>query len=188
MTKSSKIANSVSAVLVAAIAWLLVKRKSTAADTTVHVPTPSTTASWPNPKYSTVGYRNNNPLNIVYTGTVWQGEIRPSTDTSLPKKAQFSTMAYGYRAAFITIANYGKLHGLYTLSEIVGRWDSSAAAAYTRAICSMTGWPANKMIDSRNKEEMVALVTAMSKMENGSNVAVPTDSIQQGWNLYKQTI
>ena len=57
------------------------------------------------------GLRNNNPLNIEKTKgrTPWQGEIVPSKDNRF---AQFTTMAYGYRAAFKLLNNYQRNYGL----------------------------------------------------------------------------
>ena len=42
------------------------------------------------------GIRNNNPLNIRRTNTVWQGMKEELTDKEF---VEFISMAYGYRAA-----------------------------------------------------------------------------------------
>ena len=47
----------------------------------------------------TRGLRNNNPLNIRKNSTKWQGLSATQTDKSF---FQFTSMAYGYRAAFKT--------------------------------------------------------------------------------------
>ena len=49
------------------------------------------------------GIRNNNPLNIRHSRDRFQGEVVPSRDGAFK---QFSSMAYGYRAAFVTLATY----------------------------------------------------------------------------------
>lgn len=184
MTNQQKIASAISIAAVLATIALVRRKNSTPEQTqSSHLPTTYPSASTPNPAGKTVGYRNNNPLNIIYTGTVWQGEIRPSTDTTNPKKAQFVSMPYGYRAAMVTIKNYGAKYGLHTIADICGRWDGSAGH-YAQVISNLTGWPTNKVIDPNSKSDMVTLVTAMSKMENGSNVPVPTEAIQEGWKLY----
>ena len=63
------------------------------------------------------GLRNNNPLNIEKTkgGNPWRGEIVPSKDSRF---AQFTTMAYGYRAAFKLLNNYQRNYGPYRGGEI----------------------------------------------------------------------
>jgi hypothetical protein len=48
------------------------------------------------------GIRNNNPLNIRHNADVFQGETK-GEDKSFKT---FSTMPYGYRAAFVTLATY----------------------------------------------------------------------------------
>ena len=62
----------------------------------------------------TRGLRNNNPLNIEKTrgGNPWQGEVVPSKDKRF---AQFTTVAYGYRAAFKLLNNYQRNYGLDTI-------------------------------------------------------------------------
>ena len=49
------------------------------------------------------GLRNNNPLNIRLTGTCWQGMSKEQTDGTF---VQFTTMAYGYRAAWRILFTY----------------------------------------------------------------------------------
>ena len=49
------------------------------------------------------GYRNNNPLNLRISNNNWAGKVYNNTDGAFE---QFSSMAYGYRAAFMTIRKY----------------------------------------------------------------------------------
>ena len=48
------------------------------------------------------GLRNNNPLNIRHSADSFQGEIK-GEDKAFKT---FISMAYGYRAAFVTLATY----------------------------------------------------------------------------------
>ena len=48
------------------------------------------------------GLRNNNPLNIRHNADNFLGELR-GDDKSFKI---FASMAYGYRAAFVTLASY----------------------------------------------------------------------------------
>ena len=64
--------------------------------------------------------RNNNPLNIRRGTTRWQGMSKREDDKDF---AQFETMAYGWRAAFILLGRtyYEKYH-LNTIRKIISRW------------------------------------------------------------------
>ena len=128
----------------------------------------------PNAAYDTKvrGYRNNNPLNIRISGNNWKGEIKPSQDGSF---CQFTTMAYGFRAAMVCIRTYIKKYGCDTLEKIINRWapwsDGNNPVRYAQRV--MNRFPEtfpNKetVIDYRNKEQMTKLVYGMAIVENGS--------------------
>ena len=118
------------------------------------------------------GYRNNNPLNIRISSNNWKGEIRPSTDGSF---CQFTTMAYGFRAAMVCIRTYIRKYNLKTIQEIINRWapweDGNNPTRYAQRVINT--WPetfTNKdfVIDYTNAEHMTKLVYAMAIVENGS--------------------
>ena len=50
----------------------------------------------------TRGIKNNNPLNIRHSADQWQGAREEQTDKEF---VQFTSMAYGYRAAWKNKAN-----------------------------------------------------------------------------------
>ncbi len=60
------------------------------------------------------GIRNNNPLNIRHSADVFQGEIK-GNDKSFKT---FSTMPYGYRAAFVTLHTYLTKYGHHQAKTI----------------------------------------------------------------------
>lgn len=63
--------------------------------------------------------RNNNPLNLRVSSDKWQGQtFRPDER----EFCVFTTMAYGFRAAFKTLHTYYHKHHLKTLSSILWRW------------------------------------------------------------------
>ena len=69
------------------------------------------------------GLRNNNPLNIRRTAIRWIGARIEQTDKSF---VQFTSMAYGYRAAWKILQSYyerfcqqGKP---FTVRNIISRW------------------------------------------------------------------
>ena len=64
------------------------------------------------------GLRNNNPGNIRRNSDVFQGE-KTSSDREFK---QFKSMAYGYRAIFKILSNYGRNYHLKTIRQMIGRW------------------------------------------------------------------
>ena len=128
----------------------------------------------PNAAYDTKvrGYRNNNPLNIRISGNNWKGEIKPSQDGSF---CQFTTMAYGFRAAMVCIRTYIKKYGCNTLEKIINRWapwgDGNNPVRYAQRVINR--WPETfpdkeTVIDYTNKDQMTKLVYGMAIVENGS--------------------
>lgn len=137
---------------------------------------------YPNTNYTVRGYRNNNPLNIVQSsGVVYSGEIQPSTDSRF---RQFTTMAYGYRAAFMLLKTYKVKYNIDTVAAIIDRW-CPGDATYTPKVCSFTGFTPSTVISYNDRAKMTSLVNAMSKVENGGSIPVPVADIETGWNLYK---
>lgn len=131
------------------------------------------------------GLRNNNPGNIRQNSDNFLGEIKPSTD---PAFKQFESIEYGYRAIFVTLNTYQKKYGLSTIRAMISRWappkDNNDTEAYIRAVSSESGVPENSHITSTNKDVMVPIVAAMSRVENG--VAANISEVQRGWNLFMQ--
>ena len=69
------------------------------------------------------GLRNNNPLNIRYDGTKWQGLASPATDGAF---CRFKNFDYGYRAALKILETYYHKYKLRTIKQIVERWAPAA--------------------------------------------------------------
>lgn len=130
------------------------------------------------------GYRNNNPLNIRYSkSNKWIGEVAKNTDGTFE---QFTTMAYGYRAAFQLLRKYINQYNLRTVAEIINRWappTENNTAGYISRVIGINGWTAAQEIDPDNKEEMTKLVYAMAIVENGNSILPNWSEIYQGWNL-----
>lgn len=128
------------------------------------------------------GIRNCNPLNIRKTsGRLWIGEIRPSQDKEF---CQFQDMAHGYRAAMRLLQNYQKLYGLRTVRELISRWappSENDTRGYLGAVCKLTGLDADHFVDISKKANMVALVSAMSQVENGRRA--DAQEVEAGWKL-----
>lgn len=131
------------------------------------------------------GLRNNNPGNIRQNSDNFLGEIKPSAD---PSFKQFESIEYGYRAIFVTLNTYQKKYGLSTIRAMISRWappkDNNDTEAYIRAVSSESGVPENSHITSTNKDVMVPIVAAMSRVENG--VTANITEVQRGWDLFMQ--
>lgn len=126
------------------------------------------------------GLRNNNPGNIRKNSDVFQGEVK-STDKEFK---QFETMAYGYRAIFKILQGYQKNYKLETISQMINRWapaNENHTGNYIRIVSDMSGIPAYDPIDTRDRDQMIRIVSAMSYVENGVKANM-TDVIS-GWNL-----
>ena len=131
------------------------------------------------------GLRNNNPGNIRQNSDNFLGEIKPSAD---PEFKQFESIEYGYRAIFVTLNTYQKKYGLSTIRTMISRWapskDNNDTEAYIRAVSSESGVPENSHITSTNKDVMIPIVAAMSRVENG--VTANITEVQRGWDLFMQ--
>ena len=175
----SSVPNIISLAAIAATAWLLLRKKEGDGEQSSVSPAPSSSGAYPNPAGRTLGYRNNNPLNIEYTGTVWKGEIRPSCQYRF---AQFVSIPYGYRAGFRTIRTYINNYGVKTVRDIIHRWDVGNNN-YVNFVCAKTGFSPDTVINPYDKQQMESLVSAMSWMENG--FAPRQSEIDKGYYLYQ---
>lgn len=139
--------------------------------------TMSTTSNTPR------GYRNNNPLNIRYSSANnWKGKVTPNTDGSFE---QFTSMAYGYRAALFLIRK--KINsGENTVTKLINVWAPTAendTRAYINSVCSTTGMLPATVLDADNKEQLCKLAYAMAIHENGTSILPDMSSIYAGWEL-----
>ena len=126
------------------------------------------------------GLRNNNPGNIRRNSDVFQGE-KTSSDREFK---QFKSMAYGYRAIFKILSNYGRNYHLKTIRQMIGRWapeNENDTGAYVKAVSDYAGIPADDPIDINDREQMIRIVAGMSKMENGREADM--SDVIAGWNL-----
>ena len=134
-----------------------------------------------NKKTMARGINNCNPLNIEKNSTRWQG-LRPvQTDRRF---FQFVSMEYGYRAAFITLSNYRRLHGLYTLRGWLNRWaprHENPTDNYLRYVSQKSRVGEDENLRDISKERFCAIVAAMSRFENG--VEANMQEIVKGYEL-----
>jgi hypothetical protein len=127
------------------------------------------------------GLDNCNPGNIRHSKVVYQGEVQPSRDVAFK---QFRCVEWGYRAMFVLLDTYRIRYGLRTIREMISRYAPASennTEAYITAVCDMTGIGADEPLDTRSKRDMIPLVGAMSKVENG--VQPNFEDVEAGFNL-----
>lgn len=128
------------------------------------------------------GLRNCNPGNIRKNSIVYAGEIVPSQDESFK---QFTTMAYGYRAMFVTLYTYQRRYGLDTVAKMIARYapeNENHTTAYIDAVAKRSGVPTSGHITATNGDVMIPIVAAMSRVENGEEPKL--HEVEEGWKLF----
>lgn len=131
------------------------------------------------------GIRNNNPLNIR-KGNNWLGERPNQTD---PAFEEFLSMEYGLRAAFILLRNYiqGKPPAWIrynTIEKIIRRWapeSENATQSYINSVAKDTEIDPREVISFSDRRKMVAIVSAMAKVECGQRIE--TAVIESAYDL-----
>jgi hypothetical protein len=94
-------------------------------------------------------------------------------------------MAYGYRAVFKLLYNYQKRYGLKTIRKLIERWapaNENHTEAYINSVATAVGIAPDAKIETMYHDEMVKMVAAMSRVENGIP-AVMAD-VEAGWKLF----
>lgn len=129
------------------------------------------------------GLRNRNPLNLPRDGRLLRGLAAQQDD---PDHYRFKSMAWGYRAAFVTLRRWHAAHGGLTVASLTGLLKGNIsdmeADIYIRKICCLTGLPRDGDLDVTDPDTMLSLAAAISRIENG--VPARTAEIADGWALY----
>ena len=128
------------------------------------------------------GLRNNNPGNIRCSKVRYKGEVCPSRD---PEFKEFSSMAYGYRAMFVLLDTYRSRYGLTTIRQMLNRYappTENFTEGYVRFVADYSGVMPDEVVDTRAEMDMIPIVEAMSKIENG--VAANRADVERGWALF----
>lgn len=129
------------------------------------------------------GLRNNNPGNIRRSRVRYLGEVRPSRD---PDFKEFETMAYGYRAMFVLLDTYRSRYGLDTIRRMLYRYappEENLTERYVQYVVDYSGIMPDEVVDTRSELDMIPIVAAMSKMENG--VGANRQEVEEGWRLFE---
>jgi len=116
----------------------------------------------------TRGLRNNNPGNIKYDGTQWEGLATPPSDGTF---AVFTDATYGIRALARILSNYVAIDGVSpTVTAIVSRWappSENDTTAYIQDIKTQLGIPLDQEPTLDLSIDLPALVAAIIQHENG---------------------
>lgn len=126
------------------------------------------------------GIRNNNPLNIR-RGSNWIGLSKTQND---PSFCQFDSITYGLRAGLIIIRTYMMKYNLHSIHSIVSRWappKENDTDAYVKSVASMMKIHALQKFDFGDRGRIVALVSAMCKVETG--ITIDQKLIESAYDL-----
>ena len=129
------------------------------------------------------GIRNNNPLNIRRSGDNWQGLRALQEDREF---CQFSSMAYGWRAAFVILCKtyYGK-YKLKTIRALITRWappKENNTEAYIRRVTDRIGIGADTVLGEPLSQpaQWMMIAMAMAIVECGTT-QLDYLSMLKGW-------
>ena len=136
------------------------------------------------------GLRNNNPLNIRRSADRWEGERMEQTD---PTFVQFTTMAYGYRAAWKVLESYWKRFKQerkpFTVGNIIARWAphcENETEAYVKTVLKLTALGGNERLPRPFRgialDKLGRLVAAMTVVECG--ICADQVDMQAVWEGY----
>lgn len=129
------------------------------------------------------GLRNNNPGNIRRSGVRYQGEVE-SADTDFKR---FATPAWGYRAVFMLLHTYAIRHRLNTIRTMIYRYappSENQTDKYVEFVASRSGIGADERLDTLSRTQMIPVVSALSRMENG--VDALAEDVEAGWALFRK--
>lgn len=127
------------------------------------------------------GLRNRNPGNIRRSATRYKGEVT-STD---PDFKSFVSMDWGYRAMFVLLHTYRVKHNCRTLREMISRWappSENHTENYIRAVATAAKVSPDQPLDTKSRETMIPVVSAMSAVENGEPAVM--SEVIAGWNRF----
>lgn len=118
------------------------------------------------------GLRNNNPGNIVRTGTAWQG-MAPDQSTD-SRFVVFTSPVWGLRALARVLRSYNKL-GLLTVRDIINRWAppvENDTSAYIAAVARNVGVsPTQPLV--MTDDVLSRIMEAIVQHENGQQPYSP---------------
>lgn len=125
----------------------------------------------------------NNPGNLEKSPTTFQGEVASPSATM----KSFVDMAHGYRAIIEVIRHYYKT-GSLTLQDIIARYapssDGNNVDSYVQDVSNYTGInPQSDMYNTLWSNDVVQLVKAIARHEQGNSFVINNGNVLQGYLL-----
>ena len=112
----------------------------------------------------TLGIRNNNPGNLVFTGIAWQGKIIPK----VPQRfEQFSAVKWGIRAMLRDVVN-DISKGKNTVSKLIHQYappSENNTKSYINDVSKALGIQPNDKITSINNEFLFLMAKPSDKLK-----------------------
>ena len=107
-------------------------------------------------------------------------------DQTDPAFVRFTTMAYGYRAAFCLLRTYRVKYGYNTIRKIIKRWappSENNTERYIQNVSKWSGIEPDKLLAGQDANAYIQIVAAMSRMENGK----PLSPLSPKWESASQS-
>lgn len=126
------------------------------------------------------GIRNNNPGNIKFDGTQWQGLDNPPTDGVF---ARFTRPEMGIRAMARVLTNYQVRHGLNTVRGVINRYAppvENETSSYVNHVARVLGVGPDDVISV--PDHLHQLISVIILHENGQQ-PYSADQISEGIRL-----
>ncbi|UKI38899.1 MAG: structural protein P5 [Alistipes putredinis] len=128
------------------------------------------------------GIRNRNPGNIRRGKTRYKGETQ-GCDAAFKS---FATMQWGYRAIFVLLHTYAVRYGLRTIRGMISRYappEENDTRNYVDTVAALSKTDADRLIDTLRAEDMIPIVEAISRVENG--IDADKEQVFRGWELFR---
>lgn len=128
------------------------------------------------------GIRNRNPGNIRRGKTRYKGETQ-GCDAAFKS---FATMQWGYRAIFVLLHTYAVRYGLRTIRGMISRYappEENDTRNYVDTVAALSETDADRLIDTLRAEDMIPIVEAISRVENG--IDADKEQVFRGWELFR---
>lgn len=128
------------------------------------------------------GIRNRNPGNIRRGKTLYKGETQ-GCDAVFKG---FAAMQWGYRAIFVLLHTYAVRYGLRTIRGMISRYappEENDTRAYVDTVAGLSKTDADRRIDTLRAEDMIPIVEAISRVENG--IDAEKEQVFRGWELFR---
>ena len=128
------------------------------------------------------GIRNRNPGNIRRGKTRYKGETQ-GCDAVFKS---FAAMQWGYRAIFVLLHTYAVRYGLRTIRGMISRYappEENDTRAYVDTVAGLSKTDADRRIDTLRAEDMIPIVEAISRVENG--IDADKEQVLRGWELFR---